>query len=127
MDITHLIVAIVALGIGLMIGQSRNRKDANAIFGSAQSPPQNSDLEQEKGAGGMSLGMRLFSSVFLFGWLIAWTVGILMAVSTFGSAGGTASLFMIGWLIAAIAGWVWAVYTLWKLVTGRPVKMRGWN
>ena len=127
MDVTHLIVAIIALSIGILIGRNRNRTDADSIFGSEQPQPLSSVSEPEKSKGDMSTGMRLFSSVFLFGWLIAWTVGILMAISTFGSAGGTVSLFIVGWLIAAIAGWVWAVYTLWKLVTGRPVKMRGWN
>ncbi|WP_420585282.1 hypothetical protein [Ruegeria sp.] len=125
MDVSHVIVAVVALGIGVVIGQNRKRKDADSIFGSVQPPQQSGKSEQ--GKGDMSAGMRLFASIFLSGWLIAWTAGILMAFSTFASAGGGASLFVFGWLIAAIAGWFWAVYTLWKLVTGRPVKLRGWN
>ena len=127
MDVTYVIVAVVAFFGGLAIGQRRKGKDAESIFGDGQSPKPKGDLDQKKSKDDMSFGMRLFSSVFIGGWLIAWSAGILMAFSTFSSAGGGASLFLGGWLIAAVAGWTWAVYTLWKLVTGRPVNLRRWS
>ncbi|KUJ78208.1 hypothetical protein [Ruegeria profundi] len=129
MDVTHLIVAIIALSIGVLIGRNgiRKRENEKAIVGNPETLPRGNDGGQRNDKSEMSFGMRVFSAVFLFGWLTAWTAGIAMAVSNFSSTEGGASLFMVGWLIAAIAGWVWAVYTLWKLVTGRPVKLRGWN
>jgi hypothetical protein len=63
--------------------------------------------------------VRIVMAVFITGWLIAWTAGIVFAATTLsrmlqGGAGepGGAVVFMAGWLIAALAGeatalWSW--------------------
>lgn len=123
MDISYVIVAIVALCLGMAIGQRRKPREVDTVLGDGQVGTQETGSDQDK-TNDMSFGARLFQAVFLSGWLIAWTAGILMAFSAFASAEGGASLFMGGWLIAAVAGWFWAVHTLWKLVTGQPVNQR---
>ncbi|MBO9445717.1 hypothetical protein [Ruegeria sp. R14_0] len=125
MGASHVIVAIVTLCAGLVIGRMRKPKDTESTFGNQLAPTLQLDADHsENKKSDMSPGMRLFYSVFLTGWLIAWSAGILMAVSTFSAVDGGASLFVVGWLIVAVAGWVWAVYTLWKLLTGGPVNLR---
>ena len=71
--------------------------------------------------------MRLFLLVFLSGWIIAWSGGVLTVFVMFvrGFGDGLTTLFLAGWLLAAIAGWVFAAHTIFKIVTGQPVKLRG--
>ncbi|SLN52067.1 hypothetical protein [Ruegeria meonggei] len=127
MDLSYVIVGVIALGVGVAIGQRRKRSGADSVYGTQTPATHQTGMDQDKSEGDMSPGMRVFMTVFLGGWLIAWSAGILMAFSTFLSLGGGGSLFVGGWLIAATAGWGWAVYTLWKLVTGRPVNLRRWH
>ena len=65
------------------------------------------------------IGERLFTVVFLAGWLIAWSSGILMVVATLLGGESEASLFLLGWLIAAVAGWFAAVHALISALWGR--------
>ncbi len=71
--------------------------------------------------------MRLFLLLFLSGWIIAWSAGVLTAFVMFvrGFGDGVTTLFLGGWLLAAIAGWALAAHTIYKIVTGQPVKLRG--
>lgn len=70
---------------------------------------------------------RAFSLIFISGWIIAWSAGIVMAVGVFLSSFGSGftTIFIGGWLLAAIAGWVFAANTIYKLATGKPVYSRG--
>ena len=69
---------------------------------------------------------RLFTLIFVTGWLIAWSAGIFMALMmflrTFGS--GFSTVFLGGWLMAAIAGWVFAANTIYKILAGLPITAR---
>ena len=70
----------------------------------------------------LSPAARVFQIVFLIGWLIAWTSGIVMAAAAAFALEGPPSLFLVGWLIAALAGWVAAFGALVTLLRGRDPK-----
>ena len=111
--LSHVVIAALAFVVGI----SMRRKPAARV--PEVTPPANAELP--------SAGERLFKIVFLAGWLMAWTVGIMMAGGMFlGTLGQepAAAVFVGGWLVAAIAGWVWAVVTLIRMLQGRPDAFR---
>lgn len=70
---------------------------------------------------------RAFLLLFLSGWIIAWSAGvvtaIVMFVRSFGD--GLTTLFLAGWLLVALAGWGFAALTIYKIITGQPIRLRG--
>lgn len=122
---TASLVAIISLAIAFLLGRASTRWEK---VGPDEAPfvlPQEDDQERVP----MTLG-RFTTLVFITGWIIAWTAGIFMvgqaALAAMGSETSGPQVFMIGWLIAAIAGWCYAAHTIFKLLTGRPVK-KGWD
>ena len=70
------------------------------------------------------VALRLFSGLFIAGWLVAWTAGIVMAMGRFATmleefTFGT--IFVGGWLIAAFAGWFGAAYALYCMIVGKTM------
>ena len=70
---------------------------------------------------------RALTLLFISGWIIAWSTGVLIAGRVFFSAlsSGAISFFLGGWLIAAIAGWFFAANMIYRLISGKPLQTRG--
>lgn len=115
-------VAYFAFTLGRIIERQHAQKTLTPpVQGELRFPQARIDRDEPE----TPLGERVFTSLFLFGWLIAWSaaIGMVLMQFTTGQMGG-ASIFLYGWLIAAIAGWFMAVNTLYRLVTGKPVSLR---
>ena len=107
MDLSHLVVAVISACAGAILMRKQGQADGTFAADPAPKPR-------------LTGGERIFVVVFLAGWLIAWTFGILMAASALlTGASGPVSVFIFGWLIAAIAGWGAAMHTLVRALRGK--------
>ncbi|WP_136442170.1 hypothetical protein [Pacificoceanicola onchidii] len=127
--VSHALIAAAAFALGRWSAGLRWRSTALApsagepgALGSFETP-QGRASETEKHGRIPMTGERLFMLIFLLGWIFAWSVACLTALRFVLS--GQGGLFLIGWLIAALAGWGLAANTIYRLVTGKPVRGRG--
>ena len=116
---TLTLVAIILLACAFLLG----RASTQWTWATPSNASDTTDSERIP----MSAG-RLFALLFLCGWMLAWSAGILMALAMFVTSWGNpaAAVFMGGWLIAAVAGWFAVANMIWRLATGKPVKS-GWD
>ena len=121
-DLSHFIVAILAAFGGAWWMRRRQSSDT---YGVTTTDLTVTPEEAAERAPKLPIAARLFAIVFIGGWLIAWTAGIVMAFGALMSGAGSANLFMIGWLIAAVAAWFAASYHLIQLILGKaPAQFR---
>lgn len=110
LSFSHLAVAVFAFLAGAL--WTRKRQEAERV------PPE--PPAHDAPADHLGWGERLFTIVFITGWLIAWSFGIFVAAAQLltGAKGG-AGVFLFGWLIGAIAGWFAAAHTLIQAIRGK--------
>ncbi|MEO1678948.1 MAG: hypothetical protein AAFU80_12410 [Pseudomonadota bacterium] len=118
LDFSHLLVALVAGSAGALWMWGRRRQEAGSTQHYAM-PQTRKSTDETSYEDKMGLGEQVFTIMFLGGWLIAWSFGVLVVLGTLLSGESEGGMFLFGWLIAAIAGWFAAVYTLLQALKGR--------
>ncbi len=128
LDLSHIVIAILAAMAGAWWTRRRERENEHplALPPKAPSPPQAAEDVRDRE---LPIGMipRLFTIVFMGGWLIAWTAAVLAAFVTFFD-GTNNGLFLVGWLIGASAAWLYVAYTIVQLIRGKsPTRQGRWH
>lgn len=127
LDLSHLVVAILSAMAGAIWMRWRHRPqttDTGPII-SARSPVRVSTSEPRLEGEKLGLAERLFTCLFLTGWLIGWTFGIASVAAGLWSGESEAVVFLAGWLIAAVAAWFAGAYSLAQAIQGRRPTLTG--
>ena len=116
MDLSHLGVALISAFAGAIWMRKR------MLAGSA---PSRTAVDHSTDFG-LTGARRVFFIVFLTGWLIGWTIVIILVAGTLLTAvPGAHSIFLLGWLIAALAAWGGALHELVQAVRGKRSTVLG--